>query len=49
MFLCSFSWSEDPRGLCPSNNQGTEVGESAAMYEFHGKQKYKPTGDLRWR
>ena len=43
------SWSEDSRGLCTPYNQGPEVGESSAMYEFHGKQKYKPSGNLCWR
>ena len=44
----SFSWTEDPRGLCTSCNKGSEVGESTAMYELHGKQKYQPAGYLCW-
>ena len=47
-FLC-FSWSEDPRGLCTSSDQGTKTRKSAAMHEFHGKQEYKLTGNLCWR
>lgn len=44
-----YSWSEDSRSLCTSYNKGPEIGESSAMYELHGKQKYKPTGNLCWR